>query len=336
METRQLGEHGPRVSRFALGAMTFGKEADEKASRELLDAYVGAGGTFVDTSDNYNQGASERIIASWLRDRAGARDKIVLGTKGRFMMDGQPGASLRPSYLRTALDASLSRLGVEHVDLYQLHGPDADNPIDGVVEFLTEAVTSGKVRYVGVSNLPGWQVAKLARLLRESGGPPLVSHQVQYSLLARGIEWEILPAAKDAGVGTITWGSLGQGWLTGKYRRDTPPSTGTRVGDAEGWFLEGWDRRNVDRTWAVLDVLTQVAVDHGLTLGQAALAWAADRPGVTAPIVGARHVEQLTESLDANDLHLDPDARTALDEVSTPPTEEYPYPFLEQISHWHN
>src|SRR5690606_5303677 len=148
MEKRRLADNGPTVSRLALGGMTFGKDADEKASRELLDAYVDAGGTFLDTSDNYNGGESERIIARWLRDRSGVRDRIVLATKGRFVVDGRPGASLRPSYLRTALDASLGRLGVDHVDLYQLHGPDADHPIDGVVEFLVEAVASGKARHV--------------------------------------------------------------------------------------------------------------------------------------------------------------------------------------------
>lgn len=316
--------------------MTFGKEAEEKVSRELLDAYVDAGGTFVDTSDNYNDGTSERFIAGWLRDRPGVRDRIVLATKGRYMVDGQPGASLRPSYLRTALDASLGRLGVDHVDLYQLHGPDADHPVDEAVSFLAEAVAAGKVRYVGVSNLAGWQVAKLARLLHETGGPPLVSHQVQYSLLARGIEWEMVPAAVDAGIGTITWGSLGQGWLTGKYRKDQRPGSGTRVGDAEDWYMEGWERRNVDQTWAVVDRLTEVAAGHGVTLGQAALAWAADRPGITAPIIGARNVEQLTETLGAADLHLDAAAMTALDAVSAPTTDEYPYLFLDLISHWHS
>lgn len=336
MEERQLGTAGPTVSKFALGAMTFGGAADEKASREILDTYVDAGGTFVDTSDNYNEGTSERWIGSWLKDRPGMRERIVLATKGRFMVTGQPGASLRPDYLRTALEASLRRLDVERLDLYQLHGPDAEHPVDGVVEFLTEAAAAGKIGYVGVSNFYGWQVAKLARLLAEQDGPPLVSHQVQYSLLAREIEWEMLPAAIDAGVGTTCWGSLGQGWLTGKYRKGEQPAAGTRVATSPDHVAESWTRRNTGEVWAIVDGLREVAHDHGLTPAQAALAWVVDRPGVTAPIVGARHAGQLRETLGPASLSLDDTARARLDELTAPPTSYYPYQFLAEISRWHS
>lgn len=334
MEQRQLGRSGPAVSRLACGAMMFGGAADEKASREMLDAFVDAGGTLVDTADVY--GTSENIIAGWLRARPGARERVVLATKGRFAKEGQPGASLAPAYLRTALDASLDRLGVDHVDLYQLHGPDADTPLEDTAAFLTEAVASGKVGHVGVSNFPGWQFTKLSRLLAENGGPPLVTHQVQYSLLARAVEWEVLPATVDAGAGAILWGPLGQGWLTGKYRRDQAPAPDTRVGGSGDDVLEAWHRRSTDRVWAIVDKVGKVAADLGLTPGQAALAWAADRPGVTAPIVGARKVEQLTDSLGAADVHLPADVTAALDEVSTPPAPEYPYPWVDEISHWHD
>lgn len=336
MEKRQLGTNGPQVSRLAYGAMMFGGAADERASFEMLDRYTAAGGTLVDTSDNYNDGTSERWLGRWLRDRSGARDGLTLATKGRFMVTGQPGASLTTGYLRTALDASLHRLGVDHVDLYQLHGPDADHPVDEVVEFLTEAVASGKTRHVGVSNLAGWQVAKLARLLYEAGGPPLVSQQIQYSLLVREPEWELIPAGLDAGAGALLWGPLGQGWLTGKYRRGVRPSVGTRVGDSPDSVSEAWDRRNNEHTWTIVETLTKVAAEHGVTPAQAALAWAADRPGVTAPIVGARRADQLDETLAAADLHLDAAATRALDEVSAPSTPVYPYGFLERISHWHS
>lgn len=336
MEKRTLGPAGPEISRFALGTMTFGKETEEKVAREMLDTYVAAGGNFVDTADNYNHGTSERWIAGWLRDRPGARDRVVLATKGRFMVEGQPGAGLTPGYLRKALDASLRRLDVDHVDLYQLHGPDADHPVDEVVDFLGEIVAAGKVRYVGVCNLAGWQVAKLARMLAESGGPPLVSHQVQYSLLARGVEWEIVPAAVDAGVASLVWGPLGQGWLTGKYRRTEQPTIGTRVGEAPADLSESWQRRNTTQTWAIIDRLREVAADHDMTPGQGAFAWVVDRQGIAAPIVGARTVEQLRETLARADRRLDASATAALDEVSTPVTTEYPYPFLEKISHWHS
>jgi aryl-alcohol dehydrogenase-like predicted oxidoreductase len=336
MEQRRLGTAGPLVSRFGLGAMMFGGAADEKASREMLDTYVDAGGTFVDTADAYGQGTSEEWLGSWLRDRPGPRDRVVVATKGRFMVEGQPGASLTPAYLRTALEASLRRLGVERIDLYQLHGPDADHPLEPVVEFLTEAAAAGQIGYVGVSNFPGWQVAKLARLLVEHDGPPLVSQQIQYSLLAREVEWEILPAAVDAGVGTTCWGPLGQGYLTGKYHRDQQPTAGTRVGESPDHVLEAWHRRNTDQVWAIVDGLREVADGHGITPAQAALAWVADRPGITAPIVGARHAGQLQETLTAADLRLDPAARQHLDELSAPRAADYPYPFFAEISHWHS
>lgn len=332
METRQLGESGPVVSRFAFGTMTFGGDTDEAAAHEMLDAYVEAGGTLIDTADIYGSGASERIVGRWLSARPGVRERVLIATKGRF---GFPGASLTPAYLRTALDAGLARLGVDQVDLYQVHGPDDEHRVDEIVGFLAEIVTEGKARHVGVSNFAGWQVAKLARLLAERGGPPLVSQQIQYSLLARAVEWEVVPAGVDAGVGTLLYGPLGQGWLTGKYRRDQRPPAGTRVARAEDVTSEAWHRRNTEEVWSVIEVLRDVAHTHGVTPGQAALAWAADRPGVTAPIVGARTVAQLRESLAAAALHLGEEATARLTEASTPLTPNYPYGMLERIAGWH-
>ncbi|MFE6028759.1 aldo/keto reductase [Streptomyces niveus] len=332
MEIRQLGSAGPAVSRFALGAMTFGGDTDEATAHEMLDAYVEAGGTLIDTADNYGGGASERIVGRWLNSRPGMRERVLVATKGRF---GYPGAGLTPAYLRGAIDAGLSRLGVDHVDLYQLHGPDDEHRVDEIVDFLAEIVTAGKARHVGVSNFAGWQVAKLARLLAERGGPPLVSQQIQYNLLARAVEWEVVPAGVDAGVGTLLYGPLAQGWLTGKYRRDQEPPAGTRVAQAGEQTSEAWHRRNTDDVWAVVDVLRDVAHAHGVTPGQAALAWVADRPGVTAPIVGARTVAQLRESLGAATLRLDEKATARLTEVSAPVTPNYPYQMIERISGWH-
>ncbi|HZC73490.1 MAG TPA: aldo/keto reductase [Jatrophihabitans sp.] len=332
MESRQLGRSGPVVSRFAFGVMTFGNETDEDAAHEMLDLYVDAGGTLIDTADNYGAGASERIVGRWLSARPGVRERVLLATKGRF---GYPGASLTPAYLRTAIDASLSRLGVDHVDIYQLHGPDDEHRVDEIVEFLAEVVSAGKARYVGVSNFAGWQVAKLARLLDEHAGPALACQQIQYSLLARAAEWEVIPAGVDAGLGALLYGPLAQGWLTGKYQRDEQPPAGTRVAHAGDSTSEAWHRRNTEEVWSVIDVLRDVANAHGVTPGQAALAWAADRPGVTAPIVGARTAAQLRESLDAATLHLDEKAITRLAEASAPPTPNYPYQMIERIAGWH-
>lgn len=332
METRQLGSSGPAVSRFACGAMTFGGDTDEATAHQMLDVYVEAGGTLIDTADNYGSGTSERIVGRWLNSRPGVRERVLVATKGRF---GYPGASLTPAYLRGAIDASLSRLGVEQVDLYQLHGPDDEHRVDEIVEFLAEIVASGKARHVGVSNFAGWQVAKLARLLAERGGPPLVSQQIQYNLLARAVEWEVVPAGVDAGVGTLLYGPLAQGWLTGKYRRDQQPPAGTRVAQAGEQTSEAWHRRNTDAVWSVVEALRDVAHAHGVTPGQAALAWVADRPGVTAPIVGARTIAQLSESLGAAALCLDEKAAARLTEVSAPLTPNYPYQMIERIAGWH-
>ncbi|MEV0505661.1 aldo/keto reductase, partial [Streptomyces spectabilis] len=233
-------------------------------------------------------------------------------------------------------DAEPRETGVDQVDLYQLHGPDDEHRIDEIVEFLAEIVAAGKARHVGVSNFAGWQVAKLARLLTEQGGPPLVSQQIQYNLLARAVEWEVIPAGVDAGLGTLLYGPLAQGWLTGKYQRDQQPQTGTRVARAGQQTSEAWHRRNTDEVWSVIEVLRAVAHAHGVTPGQAALAWVADRPGVTAPIVGARTVTQLRESLAAATLHLDETAFARLTDVSAPLTPNYPYQMIERIAGWHD
>ncbi|HVX45321.1 MAG TPA: aldo/keto reductase [Mycobacteriales bacterium] len=332
MQTHQLGRSGPHVSRFAFGAMTFGGETDEATAQDMLDTFVEAGGTLIDTADVYKDGASEQIIGRWLHARPGRRDRVQIATKGRL---GFPGASLTPKYLHTAIDASLSRLGVEQIDLYQLHGPDEDHPVEEIVEFLIEIVRTGKARHIGISNFAGWQIAKLARLLAEQGGPPLIAQQVQYSLLARGIEWEMLPAGIDAGLGTLITGTLGQGWLTGKYRRDQQPPAGTRVAEAPPTTSESWQRRDTDEVWTIIDALREVAAEHGLKPGQAALAWAADRPGVTAPIVGARTVGQLQETLAAADVHLDEGATARLTEISAPATPNYPYQLMARIAAMH-
>lgn len=334
MELRRLGEHGPEVSRLALGAMTFGAESDEDATYDLLDAFLEAGGTLVDTADVYSDGVSEEFVGRWLRARAGARDRIVLATKGRFPVTGQPGAGLSAAYLHRALDASLRRLGVERIDLYQTHGADERLGIEELSSFFSAAVASGKVAHVGVSNLPGWQLTKLVHLLRaEPGAPAIVSQQPQYNLLAREVEWEMMPAAVDAGIGAIVWGPLAAGWLTGKYERGSrPTAAGTRLGDSPTRGIEDWDRRGTEHTWTVLDRLRSVAADAGITMAQAAVAWVADRPGVTSAILGARTADQLRQTLPAADLHLDAAATAALDEVSAPPTADYPYRTLAEMA----
>jgi aryl-alcohol dehydrogenase (NADP+) len=331
MEQRDLGQ-GLSTSRIALGTMTFGAESDEATAFGILDAFVAAGGTLIDTADVYSDGVAERWIGRWLRRHPHLRERLVLVTKGRFPVTGQPGASLSRAYLRTALAASLRRLGVDHIDVYLAHGPDRSTPLEELAAFFAEAVATGKARHVGVSNMLGWQIAKLTALLERQGGPRLVTHQPQYNLLTREVEWEVLPAARDARVGAIVWGPLAGGWLTGKYQRNGRPPDGSRLGDDPDRGVEAWSRRATERTWAIVDRLSAVAGELGVSPAVTALAWVADRPGVAAAIVGARTAEQLRDTLPAASLHLPQDATAALDEASAQPPPDYPYGYAEEYS----
>ena len=326
MEYRLLGASGLSVSRLTLGTMTFGAETDLEGSFEQLDAFVEAGGTLIDTADVYSRGVSEEIIGAWLAERPGVREIVVLATKGRFAMGETPThLGLSRKHLSEALDASLRRLGVDVVDLYQLHSFDPLTPLDETLRFLDDAVAAGKIHYWGLSNFLGYQIATIVERTRAGGLARPVSLQPQYNLLTRHIELEVLPAALEGGLGLMPWGPLAGGWLTGKYSRDARPTGSTRLGENENRGMEAYDRRNTDATWRVLDELRRVADGARLTMAQAALAWVADRPGVTAPILGARTVQQLAGSLAIADVHLDAAARAALDAVSAPELPDYPY-----------
>ena len=326
MEYRLLGDSGLAVSRLCLGTMTFGAETDRAGSFAQLDAFVEAGGTFIDTADVYSRGVSEQLVGDWLGERADARDQVVLATKGRFPMnDGPNGVGLSRRHLHDALEASLRRLGVESIDLYQLHAWDPLTPIDEYLRFIDDAIGAGKVHYFGLSNFVGWQLTAVAERAAAQGWTVPVSLQPQYNLLTRYIELEIVPACERYGLGLMPWSPLAGGWLTGKYRRDTRPSGASRLGDNPARGMEAYDRRNTDATWAVLDALEDVAKQSGLTMAQAALAWLADRPQVTSPIVGARTLEQLQGSLTVAEVHRDGDAARRLTEVSEPALPDYPY-----------
>ncbi|WP_154794421.1 aldo/keto reductase [Occultella kanbiaonis] len=324
---RTLGRSGAAVSTQALGTMTFGAEADEATSHALLDAYVAAGGNFIDTADVYSAGVSEEVIGRWLATHPTEANQLVLATKGRFPTGVGPndlGTSRR--HLRAALDASLRRLGVDHVDLYQLHAWDAITPVDETLRFLDDAVTAGKIDYYGFSNFTGWQLTKAVHIARAQGWALPVTLQPQYNLLVRGIELEIVPAALDAGIGLLPWSPLGGGWLSGKYRRDQTPSGATRLGENPNRGMEAWDKRNADeRTWRVIDAVTAVADEHGVTPSQVSLAWVAAQPGVTSVILGARTLEQLGDNMAAATLALTAEQLDRLTAASAPDIEDYPY-----------
>ena len=330
MEYRTLGRSGCAVSSLCLGTMTFGAESDEKVAHAQLDRFAEAGGTFVDTADVYSAGESERIIGHWIASRpAELTARIVLATKGRFPMgDDRNDLGLSARHLTRALEASLTRLGVPEVDLYQAHSWDPLTPLEETLRTFDGFVRSGKIRYYGFSNFTGWQLTKAVHLARELGLAAPISLQPQYSLLVREIEWEIVPAAVDAGLGLMPWSPLGGGWLTGKYRRDQRPSGATRLGEDPGRGMEAWERRGTERTWDVVDAVQRVAEARGVSMAEVALAWVTDRPGVTSTILGARTLDQLDTNLRAAGLHLTPEETAILDEASDLPAPDYPYGVL--------
>lgn len=327
MQYRTLGCTGTVVSTHTLGAMTFGAEADEETSASIMTAFVEAGGTCIDTADVYGRGTSEEIIGRWLAAHPTDAAELVIATKGRFPMgDGANDAGLSRRHLRAALDASLRRLGVDHVDLYQMHAWDEHTPLEETLRFLDDAVTAGKISYYGFSNYLGWQLTKAVHVARTQGWAAPVTLQPQYNLLVRDIEHEVVPAALDAGIGLLPWSPLAGGWLTGKYRRDVDPTGATRLGENPSRGMEAWAARNADeRTWQVVDAVRQVADAREVTMSQVALAWLAAQPAVTSVILGARTVEQLADNLGAADLALSPQELETLGAASTPRVDDYPY-----------
>jgi aryl-alcohol dehydrogenase-like predicted oxidoreductase len=327
MDYRTLGGSGCAVSNLALGTMTFGAETSELDAHTQLDQFVRAGGTLVDTADVYSSGASEEIIGRWLASRpADVTERVVLATKGRFPMDDSPnGVGLSAVHLTRALDGSLRRLGVDAVDLYQLHSFDPWTPLEETLRTLDGFVRAGKIRYYGLSNFTGWQLTKAVHMAQALNVPGPVTLQPQYSLLVREIEWEIVPAALDAGVGLLPWSPLGGGWLSGKYQRDVRPTGATRLGEDPGRGMEAYDRRGTERTWKIIDVVRNIATRRGASMAEVAVAWVTARPGVTSTILGARTLEQLETNLRGADLQLSPPETAELDTASDLRQADYPY-----------
>jgi aryl-alcohol dehydrogenase-like predicted oxidoreductase len=321
MNRAQLGPF--EVSRICLGAMFFGSKTPADESLRLLDRFVEAGGNFVDTADVYDSGGSERTLAPWL---ARHRDEVVIATKVRWLT-----GSLAADEIRKACDASLQRMGIDAIDLYQLHGPDPDVPLEETLEALDGLVRAGKVRALGASNFPAWLLAWAVATQDREGWAPFVSLQPQYSLVERSAEIELLPFCRAAGLGVIPWGPLGAGFLTGKYERGAPPPEGSRMAGAADDLEEAVHRRAVERNFRVVDEARAIAAERGATIPQVALAWLIGTPGITAPIVGARTFEQLEDLLGAAGLELTAEERARL-ESHAPPPETYPQRMLIEQS----
>ena len=322
MQTMTLGPF--TVSRLCLGTMLMGGKTPVDESHRMLDRFLEDGGSFIDTADVYLDGRSEEVLAPWLREH---RDEVILATKCRFEVSDPGGAGLARDRVVRACDASLRRMGVDVIDLYQIHAPDPDVPLEETLEALDGLVRAGKVRALGVSNFPAWLLAWAVALQDREGWAPFVSLQPQYSLVERSIEVEILPFCRAAGLGVIPWGPLGAGFLTGKYRRGKRPPEGSRIADADETLEEAYDRRGVERNFSVVDVAGEIAEERGATVAQVALAWLLGTPGVTAPIVGPRTSDQLEDLLGADGLVLSEDERARLERPAPPPP-MYPQRFL--------
>ncbi|WP_441115541.1 aldo/keto reductase [Nonomuraea sp. ZG12] len=293
-----------------------GSTGVEEARRQI-DMCMDAGVNLIDTADVYSAGLSEEIVGKVIEGR---RDEVLLATKVRMSMgDGPNDAGLSRHHIITGAEASLRRLGTDHIDLYQVHEWDGRTPLEETLAALDHLVTSGKVRYVGVSNYAGWQLMKALGIADKLGLPRFVSQQIYYSLQARDAEYELIPAAVDQGLGVLVWSPLAGGLLSGRYRRGVQP--------AEGRQLTDWNEppvRNQEQLYDTVEVLVDIAAGHGVSAAQVALAYLLGRPAVTSLVIGARTSEQLADNLAAADLKLSDEERARLDEVSRQPL-LYPY-----------
>ncbi len=314
-----------KVSELCLGTMTFGRETEEDAAARIMDRFVDAGGTFIDTANVYSRGVSEEIVGRWLSGKD--RHQLVLATKGRFPMGKGPndtGAS-RKTIVQHVED-SLRRLRTDYIDLYQMHCWDRGTELEETLSTLDGLVRSGKVRYIGASNYTGPQLQKALDLQRMNRWEPFRALQPQYNLLVRAPEWDLLPVAREEGLGILPWSPLKGGWLTGKFKRGMqapPPDSRVANDDTVIWF-ETWERMNVELTWRTIDALLEVAEATGAEPAQVALRWLLQRDGVTAPIFGARTEKHVTTALGATGWELSDAHMEKLNQASEL---EMPYPW---------
>ncbi|MFF7227697.1 aldo/keto reductase [Streptomyces sioyaensis] len=315
MEQRHLGRTGLRVTRLGLGTLNWARDTDEQEAADQLKAFWEAGGTLVDTADIYADGGAEYLLGRLMEELVPRAD-LVIATKAGSVLEADRRVDCSRRHLLAALDASLERLGTDYVDLWQLHGFDPHTPLEETLAALDLAVSSGRARYVGVSNFSGWQLAKAGtwQLAVPGGRHRLASTQMEYSLLQRGVEREVLPAALDLGIGLLPSSPLGRGVLTAKYRHGTPADS--RGGsDHMAPFVAPYLDETAGR---VVDAVATAADGLAVTPLQVALSWVRDRPGVTAPILGARTAQQLSAALSVEALSLPDEIRRALDDVSAP------------------
>jgi aryl-alcohol dehydrogenase-like predicted oxidoreductase len=324
---RTLGRSGLVVSPLALGTMTFGPgswNADDAASRAIFDAYRNAGGNFIDTADIYSGGQSETLVGKFIKETK-SRDEIVLATKFAFNGSASPLAAAQErrgnpnaggagaKNIHRALDASLKRLGTDHIDLYWMHIWDGVTPVEEILQTLGDLVRAGKIRHFAFSDMPAWLAMKGATIASERRIPGPIAMQLEYSLVARDVEAEHFPPAREAGMGVMPWSPLAGGFLTGKYKRGSTGNTG-RLSGANPFG----DSKFTGRNWDILDALTSVAQELGCSAAQAALAWTMARPGVSSSLIGARNLLQLASNIAASEITLSSDQMLQLNIASAP------------------
>lgn len=335
MELRSLGDCGLKVSKLSLGAMTFGNKpgfmegvtSDDAEGRRVLDRALDAGVNLVDTANMYSAGESERLLGEWLEGR---RDGVLIASKCRFKAGpGKLDQGLSRRHIIQACEASLKRLNTDWIDLYQVHMQDTDVPIEETLRALDDLVSSGKVRYIGCSNYTGYRLVESLWASDKRNFVRYESVQLQYSLVCRDAEREIIPAARANDLGVLAWSPLARGFLSGKYRRDDAPPAGSRL---EAW-RDSWKEVARPENFDILDVVLEIAAARGAKPSTVALAWALQKPFMTSLIVGARTVQQLEDNLLAARFELSAEETARLDDVSTPAW-GYPYAFIGARQEW--
>ncbi|HYO93128.1 MAG TPA: aldo/keto reductase [Polyangiaceae bacterium] len=324
-----LGRSGLRVSPLCLGAMTFGEDlgwgSSVAESNAIIDAYLARGGNFIDTANIYTHGHSEKIIGDHLTKDRSRRDRVVLATKflgGMFPGDPNSGGANRKAIIGS-LENSLRRLRTDYIDLYWMHAWDSTTPIEETLRTLEDLVASGKVRYLGFSDTPAWKCAEAHTIAHFRGWAPLVALQIEYSLLERSVEGELVPMARELGLGITPWSPLKSGILSGKYTRE---NHGNQKSDRGAWA----DANLNDKTYAIIDALIAIAREVDSTPARVALAWLAQKPGVSSIILGVRSQQQLEDNLAAAELVLSSAQVASLDELSKP-TLNFPADFLGML-----
>lgn len=330
MEYRFLGNTGLKVSELAFGTQTFGWGADEKTAHALADLFVQAGGNLFDTADSYNSGVAESMLGSWLKARKN-RHSVIVATKVFFPTgDGPNDAGASRKHIFHSINESLDRLKTDYVDLYQIHCFDLSTPLEETLSALDDLVRAGKIRYMGASNYTASQLEKALMLSEIHQWQSFSALQAEYSLIVRSIEWELLPLCKEEGVGFLAWSPVAGGWLTGKYGRNQPPPSNSRVGREDRWDDQP-EQRESELTWRVIDNLIEIGKDCGKTPAQIALNWILQQPGITASILGVRTLEQLKENLGCIGWQLSEEEMNKLKKASDVPL-PYPYRFIERYT----